>query len=736
MLQSDLKILIIDDNPAIHKDFIKILTRSQKQNEFAKLDQALFDVQPNENPLPLFQIDTVSQGEEGVKQIQNALQQKHPYALAFVDIRMPPGLDGVQTTKRIWEIDPNIQIVICTAYSDYSWEETVSELGHKDNLLILKKPFDTVAVRQLACALTKKWLLLQENKAHMQTLEDKIKERTLSLEKSLTLTRATIESTADGILVVDDTGKIVNYNSRFVSMWNILPIVLELKEWNIVLEYLLSQLNNPSNFLKEVKRLNKHPDSTGINEVNFKNQRVYEYYSQPYHLKDKVVGRVWSFRDITKRVGLEKELQYRATHDELTGLPNRLEIMEMIYPILSKNKDNHVAILFIDLDRFKLINDSLGHAAGDRLVKEFADRLKNKCDENHVPSRIGGDEFIILIKKIKDKQEVIEFATRLIDMTKEAFIIDNHQIFINASIGISISSTDGESAEELLQHADTAMYHGKACGGNQIQLYRPGLDEQSLRRLEAETELRQAITDQQFLLCYQPEIDVLTGKLKALEVLIRWQHPTKGLILPMDFIPLAEETGLIVAIGEWVLRVACTQNKKWQNAGLPPVKIAVNVTAAQFKQPDFISTVKHILQETQLDPKYLEIEVTENTIVSDPLIINVIQSLKNLGITIMLDDFGTGYSSLAYLKNLPLDGLKIDKSFIQNITRDYGDEIIIRAIISMAHNLNLDVVAEGVELPTQLLFLKQERCVDVQGFYFSEPVSADKIESILKKSKF
>lgn len=739
MSPSKLRILIIDDNPSIHKDFIKILTWSRQQSEnISSLEDQIFDTPTiNEKDtihLPEFQIDTASQGEIGLNKIIESLQEGYPYALAFVDMRMPPGWDGIETIKKIWEVDKNIQVIICTAYSDYTWEDTIRELGPSDNLLILKKPFDNIAVRQLACALTKKWELMNETQKYLEVLEDKITERTYSLEKSLSLTRATLESSTDGILVIDTKNQITDYNNRFVEIWKIPPLILESKDNILLKEYILSRSLNEADVANKMDEIIANPDESYIDTLTTKEGRVLEYYSQSHKLNGDIMGRVWSFRDITERVTLEKKLQHQATHDSMTNLPNRFAILQQIQIAIDENKKGeHVAILFMDLDRFKLINDSLGHNSGDQLIKKFAQRLKKFIDPTHIASRLGGDEFIMLIKEIKNVKEVKRIANKILKMSNKAFIIANRKVIISTSIGISLSPLNGIIAEDLLRFADSAMYYAKELGTNQIQFYTDELNRKSLQRLEQETDLRRAIINEEFFLNYQPEVDIVKNKIIAVEALVRWNHPTKGIVLPIDFIPLAEESNLIVSLGEWILKEACRQNKTWQSMGLPPIQVAVNVASHQFKQPNFVSCVARILHDTHLDPQYLKIEVTENTIINDPVVMQTLTQLKELGLSIVLDDFGTGYSSLSYLRKIPLDGLKIDRSFVQNISRDNGDEVIIRAIIAMAHNLNLEILAEGVETEAQLHFLQKYHCEEVQGFYFSHPLASGEIIKILEK---
>lgn len=734
--ESNLRILVIDDNPEIHKDFLKILTIDPTHKpELDSLEKKIFgESDTSKSNLPRFEIDTASQGQEGVKFIEKAIQEGNHYALAFVDIRMPPGWDGIETIKHIWAIDPDIQIVICTAYSDYSWEETVSELGQKENLLILKKPFDSVAVRQLACALTNKWQLIQNARKYTLTLERQVKDRTASLQESLSLVRATLESSNEGILVVSNDGKIINYNQKLISMWQIPRHILDDKNEAKLLEHMKNQLEDPDAFFKNLNNLRDDMNATRVDIIRFNDGKIFEYYTQPQKIDQATIGRIFDFRDITKRANLEEKLKHQATHDALTELPNRVLLLERIKQAIQISEQNHsiFALLFLDLDRFKLINDSLSHLVGDEVLKIAAHRLQAVMRAEDTLARLGGDEFVILFTNLSKEDHIITKVQSLQHVFNEPFTVDKRNVIVTASIGISVYPKDGVNATILLRNADAAMYRAKEKHGNSFQFYSKELNTQSLAKLDQEMQLREAILKNQFFLCYQPQIDLKTGKIVAAEALLRWQHPKKGVLLPLDFIELTEETGLIIPIGEWVLRKACQQNKAWQKSGLSPIRVAVNVTAQQFLHQDIVALVSRILQETQLKPEYLELELTENVIVSNQEIIKAVVGLKKLGVTIAIDDFGTGYSSLSYLKKIPLDRLKIDSSFIQHIQSATDDEVIIRAVIAMAKNLDLEVITEGVETQNQLDFLKLHNCGEVQGFYFSRPLTTEELETYLK----
>ena len=730
---NDIRIIVIDDNPAIHQDFIKILTTERNPSKLDMLGMEIFGIKEDTAILPNFNIDTATQGQEGVRKIEKAIREGDPYALAFVDIRMPPGWDGIETIKNIWLVDSNMQIVISTAYSDYTWEETIENLGITDNLLILKKPFDNVTVRQLACALVKKWELMRESRQHMDLLEKTVEQRTQSLQESLSLTRSTIESSNNGILVVSNEGKILDYNTLFLSMWNILDSAIKMKEDKVLLEYITSQIQTPESFIESTTAIAK-TDEVCIDTLTLKDGRIIERYSMPHKLNNITGGRVWSFRDITKRYYLEKKLEYQASHDSLTDLPNRVLLHDRIKHDISlavRNKTK-LGIIFVDLDRFKLINDSLGHDAGDQLLIEVAKLLKTTLREGDTLARIGGDEFVIVIADIKKDENAFTVANKLVESFKNPIKIDGRMLNISASLGISLFPDDGKNAIELLRNADLAMYRSKEQGRNQFQFYMESLNKNSLKLLEIENEMHQALKNGEFFLTYQAQHDSTSGNVVATEVLVRWNHPNRGVLLPIDFIPQAEISGLILDIGDWVLKTACRTCKDWHNSGFP-IRIAINVASQQLKQSKFVDTIKEVLQETGLQPEYLEIEITENTLLSNHDIIHTISKIRELGVKIALDDFGTGNSSLGYLRYTTVDKLKIDQSFVNNIATDRNDEILIKSIIAMAHGLELDVIAEGVETKNQLDFLKHEKCNDIQGFYFSKPMIATDFEKLLNK---
>jgi diguanylate cyclase (GGDEF)-like protein len=611
------RILVIDDNRAIHDDFRKILAHAEGgEAAIAAAELAIFGESGAVAARPTFEVDSAMQGKDGVECIRAALEAGRPYAVAFVDMRMPPGWDGLETIENIWAVDASVQAVICSAHSDYDWTEVVARLGHADKLLILKKPFEPIEVMQCASALTRKWHNERIVKRHVDALEQVVSVRTQGLEAA------------------------------------------------------------------------------------------------------------------------NRQLRHLATHDALTGLPNRVLLDDRLTQAIvhSQRDGHHFAVLMIDLDRFKLINDSLGHHAGDELLQETARRLTAVARAIDTIGRTGGDEFVMIINPISEREEAAYVAQRVIDALQPTMRLAGVDVHTSPSIGIAIFPTDGTNAEVLLARADAAMYCAKERGRNNTQYYSHEMDTQSHDKMRLQSDLHDALGRQQFELVYQPKVDIKSGMMHSVEALIRWRHPERGLISPNAFIPLAEDCGLIGAIGQWVINEACRQAKAWQLKGFPPVRIAVNLSGSQFRQDSLLATIRQALDEVQLDPSYLEVELTESAVMLDPEeSVAILEQLSRMGVLVSVDDFGTGYSSMSYLRRFPIDKLKIDRGFISDVMTRPDDASIVRAIVSLAHNLRLKVVAEGVETHDQLEFLRSLGCDQYQGFHFSTPVSADAFEQMLRK---
>jgi len=435
-----------------------------------------------------------------------------------------------------------------------------------------------------------------------------------------------------------------------------------------------------------------------------------------------------------ERKHYQEQIEHQANYDPVTGLPNRNLLHDRLKQAMAAQRRVHsVAVAFIDLDHFKFINDSLGHSAGDKLLHEVGQRLRMVLRDGDTVARLGGDEFVLVLNDQTHDDVIFHAMQRVTASLARPFAIDGKELYISCSAGISLYPQDGTDVETLLKNADAAMYRAKEHGRNNFQFYTSEMNCMLNERLALEQNLRRAIDKREFVLHYQPKVDLRSGAVVGAEALLRWQHPERGLLLPDLFIPLAEETGLILPIGEWVLREACAQNRAWQAEGLKPIMVSVNVSARQFRQEGLVATVAGILAETGMDAVHLEMELTESMIMHNTeAAVATLRQLTELGVRLSVDDFGTGYSSLSYLKNLPIDTLKIDQSFVRDIVAGKSDHrVLARAIISIGHSLDLKVVAEGVETAAQTEYLKKHECDEVQGYYFGRPVPADQFRKVL-----
>jgi diguanylate cyclase (GGDEF)-like protein/PAS domain S-box-containing protein len=448
----------------------------------------------------------------------------------------------------------------------------------------------------------------------------------------------------------------------------------------------------------------------------------------------RVTGAVMVFHDVSTARAMSLQLAYLAQHDPLTDLPNRSLLNDRLVQAISMAQRHHspLAVLYMDLDRFKHINDSLGHLVGDHLLQSIATRLSASARASDTVCRLGGDEFVVLLPEVVDANATAVCAEKLLQSVESGHLVDGNELHITASIGIALYPEDGTEAELLLHNADSAMYEAKDRGRNNYQFYRSQLNSNAVERQSMEGGLRHALERQELELYYQPIVNLASGAIVAAEALIRWQHPTQGNVLPSQFVPIAEECGMIVPIGQWVLREACRQAKHWQDLGLPPMRLAVNTSAVELRSKDFVAAVARILEETGFDPWRLELELTETFLMQDSQATAVVLSaLKEHGVSLALDDFGTGYSSLSYMRRFPIDALKIDQSFVRDLNTDEDDASVVSAIIRMAKSLHMRAVAEGVETREQRAFLERRRCNEAQGYYFSRPLNADGFADLL-----
>lgn len=594
------RILVVDDTPAIHQDFRKILGPSGVGNDTLDDTESLLFGTPQVNRLQ-FQIDSAYQGEEALELVKRAQAEGQPYALVFADMRMPPGWDGLQTIERLWKADPRLQIALCTAFSDYTWETMSERIEFDDQLLILKKPFDTLEIRQMASAMTWKWQLAQDAARKMRSLERTIEERVQELLK--------------------------------VS-----------------------------------------------------------------HL-----------------------LQY----DVLTELPNSMLLGDRLTQAMAqcRRHDRHLAVMFIGLDRFKRINNALGHPVGDEMLKRVARTLATVVRESDSVFRYGSDEFVVVLGDITDPSQIKGVAEKLLAAISTPQPVEGHDLTVTASLGISLYPADGFDAVALIKKAETAMRNVKETGPNDYRFFTEDMNRRARQQQTIESGLRLALQRKEFILHYQPKLDLRSGKVVGVEALVRWDRPGHGLVYPSDFIPVAEDSGLIVPLSQWVLQEACQQACRWQAQGMRPLYLSVNISAIDFRQRGFVEGIARTLKETGLHPTQLELEITESVLMQNvDTTVAVLKAIKQLGIRLAIDDFGTGYSSLSYLQKFPVDVLKIDQSFVGDLSIDSNDAKLVSTIISLGKSLNLHIIAEGVETREQLEFLKIHQCEEAQGYYFSKPV--------------
>jgi len=594
------RILIVDDTASIHEDFRKILCAdTHAEPSLDSLEETLFGTPAA--PRQVFELDSAYQGQEALALVSQALAANAPYALVFIDMRMPPGWDGLQTIEQLWNVDPNLQIALCTAYSDYSFEAIEARLKYNDQLLILKKPFDHLEIRQMASALTWKWQLAQDVARKVSGLERTIEERVQELLK--------------------------------VS-----------------------------------------------------------------HL-----------------------LQY----DALTELPNSTLLGDRLTQAiaLGRRHDTQLAVMFIGLDRFKRINNALGYPVGDEVLQQVSHSLVATVRDSDSVFRYGSDEFVIVLHGVQHPQQTQHIADKVLRTISATRHVAGHDLSVTASLGISIYPNDSCNAVELIKHAETAMHTSKERGANDFSFYTEDMNLRAQRQQNLESAIRHALERDEFVLHYQPKLDLRSGRIVGAEALIRWFQPRSGWVSPADFIPVAEDSGLIVPLTQWVLRQACEQAQAWRGMGLPPLCMSVNVSPIDFRQRDFVDNLAAILKQSGLPPARLELEITESVLMQNvDETVDILQKIKAMGVRLALDDFGTGYSSLSYLRRFPIDVLKIDQSFVRGLNVNSQDAQLISAIIGMGKSLELNIIAEGVETVEQLNFLKTQQCEEGQGFLFSKAV--------------
>jgi diguanylate cyclase len=651
-------VLIVDDNPAIHEDIKKTL-RLRQEDPLAGIEADLFGDSIPRPTIPRssieYELESAFQGEQALTMVTEALQAGHPFSMAFVDVRMPPGWDGIETIERMRKVDPRIQIVICSAYSDYSWKSIHERLQATDWLMILRKPFEQAEIQQIASALTEKWRLNIQASLNIDALEGLVKHHAHEVENA-----------------------------------------------NVELE--------------------KRNSSLG---------KMNERLTQEVHARQLA----------------DERIRHIAFHDVLTDLPNRAYLMERLEACIDRSKRQNCyqfAVLFVDVDNFKLVNDCLGHRAGDQLLSRIASEMLNAMrsmqasirPSHDTVARFGGDEFIILLDDIRDADNALKVAQRIQQAVCVPLNVGQRELLPSISIGVAVSKNDYDDAVDVLRDADTALYHAKAEGKGRIALFDHAMRSRVLERAGIENDLQLAIAKREFVVYYQPIVSLVTGKISCFEALVRWEHPTRGLLPPDCFIPVAEQNGMIEAIGNQVLEQVTCQLAGWRarSAYSSSFSASVNLSAGQIVDRKILDQIDRCLEENSLDPSAVKIELTETTAMHNfDLSKSVIDSLRTRGIEVYLDDFGTGYSSLSTLHTLPFAAIKLDKSFITHIASDVESQMTVRAILMIAQSRNIQLIAEGIESIEQLAALRRLDCEFGQGFFFARPAPPSAIDSLIER---
>jgi diguanylate cyclase (GGDEF)-like protein len=696
-------------------------------------------------------------GDTGLKEFRRESPD-----LVLLDLRLPT-IDGLEVLSKLKKEAPATPVIIVSGQGTVDDATDALKKGAWD---YITKPITDMQILNVAVSnILERAKQFKEKQKYQDRLEDAAKKESSDLEqrsielerayrklhreieerkraeKAIEQERTFMQTLIDG---VREPARIVGPDFS-VLMMNQAAIILlpssktSLDNLNCFEAY--RQSDTPCSgedhpcVLKEVVKTSKGASCRHVDKLEDGSERIFELEASPlWNIDGSLHGILEVITNITDDLSVEAQLRehqerlyHLVHHDNLTSLPNRLLLQDRLQRMMVKAKRNntYAAVLFLDLDRFKKINDTLGHDIGDKLLLEVAKRLEKCVRQSDTVARLGGDEFAVILDDLRDTKFVAVVARKILNTLSKPIFIEDYELYATSSIGISLFPDDSEEVDGLMRCAETAMYRAKEAGKNNYQYYTADMNTRAFEFLLLESGLRKALDNNELVVFYQPLIDLSTNKLSGMEALLRWQHPERGMISPGDFIPLAEETGLIEPIGDWVLRAACEQNKKWQDAGYPPVKVSVNMSARQFSKKNLVENISNILTETGLKPEHLGIEITESVIMQDvKSTISKLQKLHNMGVSLAIDDFGTGYSSLSYLKLFPINDLKIDRSFVFNITTDSTDAAIALSVIVLAHSMNLNVVAEGVETMEQLEVLRKQGCDIVQGFLFSRPISA------------
>ena len=701
-LSNNAAIVCVDDEPTILRSLGEQLKRSFGQQ---------------------YDIELVDSGIEAIAVCAELIEEGINIAVVISDQIMPE-MTGDRLLIELHSLYPNASKILLTGQAN---ADAVGNLVNANALYrYVAKPWDEtdliLTVKEALKRYQQQEKLAEQNKV-LQNVNQQ-------LESAVALLRATLEATADGILVLDETGKVIDYNQKFLEIWEILTTELSREQ---ILISIINKLEKP--YAIDLRERYVRPNLENYNYLQLKNGKIVECHLQIERVQEEKISQVWSFRDVTEQKKAQTIIQYQAFHDSLTNLPNRTLFDRELAKALDKasRENKKFAIMFVDLDRFKTINDSLGHTVGDLLLKNVVERL-NKCiRKNDIVARWGGDEFTILLSEISCREDTTAIARRILEVLKPSFNLKGNYLHVSSSIGIAVFPDDGTDAETLLKNADAALYWVKDKGRNNFQHYTLKLNSQAYKLLNIENHLHYALVKKELVVYYQPIVEVTTGNIVKMEALLRWQHPEFGTVSPNLFIPIAEENGAIVTIGEWVLKTACAQTKAWQEMGMSSLAVSINLSARQFYNNDLVATVKKALLATGLDSGSLELEITETaTMRNTSLAKEILLNLQQMGISLSMDDFGTGYSSLSYLKDFPFNTIKIDRSFVNDLSIDSSNFAIINAINSLGRDLNLQIIAEGVESQQLKNLLETLHCKYMQGYFFSKPLPATEATLLMR----
>jgi diguanylate cyclase (GGDEF)-like protein/PAS domain S-box-containing protein len=704
MSSNEQNILIVDDDPVVLKSLKDLLaTRG-------------------------IDADTAIGGREAI-----ACLDQNEYDLALLDLQMPY-VNGHDVMRHINQQNMNISVIVVSGETSFEAARDACSQGAYD---FLRKPYATDEL-----------MIAVNNALNEKSLEKQNKLIQNQLRESECLHRYLVNTSPDIIYILDQDGHFTFINDRIETLLGYSSKELVGKHYSILVHqndmeiarYVFNERRVGDRASRNVElRLKCKDDSTprffdtSTLPIELSSMGIYKNEDNPK--KKTYLGTYGVARDITERKIAEDTINFQAYHDLLTNLPNRALLRDRLSLAITqaRREEEMLAVMFLDLDRFKNINDSLGHVIGDELLQQVSTRLKSCIREGDTLARFGGDEFTLLLPKItKGKEDIGRIAEKINDALKDPFIIDDNELYVSASIGISIYPRDGTNMDSLIKHADIAMYHVKDTGKNNYKFYSTDMTTPYFKNLSLETGIHKALENDEFHLMYQPQINIKTGEIIGVEALLRWHHPEHGPITPAEFIPFAEETGMIVEIGHWVLRTACAELKCWRDAGLPEIRMSINMSARQLAEKTIVKHVSDLLKDYGIPGHCLEIEITENTIMNDmESVIHKLKALSNKGVYIAIDDFGTGYSSLSYLHKLPIHTLKIDRAFIKEVNMKHTGNSIINTIVAMARGLNLNVIAEGVETQQQLEYLQEIDCCEAQGFLFGKPLPADVITQLL-----